>query len=178
MKGRIEELAMTRFTRISRTLMALSVALVATQVAAAGWEPDKAECIAPANPGGGWDTTCRTTAAILQKTGLLKKSMYVTNMPGGSGAVAIANVIARRKGDGTVVVAASNALTASMALKRTPSTYDDVIPLAMIGREYSGIFVRTDSPLRTLADLVAALKKDPGSVTFGGGSSPGGQDHI
>ena len=78
---------------------AAAAALAAAAAPAAAWEPEKAECIAPANPGGGWDTICRVSSAVLQKTGALKTSMYVTNQPGGSGAVAIASVIAKRKGD-------------------------------------------------------------------------------
>ena len=62
--------------------------------------------IAPSNPGGGWDAICRNSANVFKKTGTLKSTMYVTNMPGGSGAVAIANVIAKRKGDGDLLVAA------------------------------------------------------------------------
>jgi putative tricarboxylic transport membrane protein len=145
----------------------------------AAWEPKgQTECIAPSNPGGGWDAICRTTSAVLQKTGMLKSPMYVTNMPGGSGAVAIANVITKRKGDTNLIVAASNALTFTMSMGRTPHTYKDIIPLAQVGAELSGFFVQPDSKFKTLTDLVAALKADPKSVTFAGGSAPGSLDHI
>lgn len=158
----------------------LSGAIGAMAATPAGaWEPKgQGECIAPSNPGGGWDMTCRTTAAVLQKTGMFKDSIYVTNMPGGSGAVAIANVIAKRKGDTNLIVAASPALTFTIALGRTPHAYKDVIPIAQIGAEIGGFFVKEDSKYKTLADLVAALKADPKSVSFSGGSAPGGQDHM
>jgi putative tricarboxylic transport membrane protein len=146
---------------------------------ASAWEPKgQGECIAPANPGGGWDITCRTTSAVLQKTGLFKESIYVTNMPGGSGAVAIASVIAKRKADTNLIVAASNALTFTVALGRTPHTFKDVIPLAQVGAEIGGFFVKADSKYKTLADMIAALKGNPKAVTFAGGSAPGGQDHM
>lgn len=162
--------------RLQTLLAAVALALVAAPATA--WEPDKAECIAPANPGGGWDTICRATSAVLQKTRALKPTMYVTNQPGGSGAVAIASVIAKRKGDPGLVIAASNSLSFTMAMGRTPHTYKDVIPLAQIAAENGGFFVRADSKLKTLADLVAALKADPTSVSFAGGSAPGSLDHI
>jgi putative tricarboxylic transport membrane protein len=147
--------------------------------AMAAWEPKgQTECIAPANPGGGWDAICRTTAAVLQKSGITKETMYVSNMPGGSGAVAIANVIAKRKGDTNLLVAASNSLTFTIAMKRTPHTFNDVTPLAQVGAEIGGFFVKVDSKFKTLADLVDALKKDPKAATFAGGSAPGGLDHI
>ncbi|MEW6261553.1 MAG: tripartite tricarboxylate transporter substrate binding protein [Thermodesulfobacteriota bacterium] len=147
--------------------------------AALAWEPkDQCECIAPANPGGGWDAICRTSSAVLQKAGLVKPNVYVTNMPGGSGAVAIANVITKRKGDPNLIVAASNALTFTMSMKRTPHTYDDIIPLAQVGAEIGGYFVKADSKYKTLADLIKALKADPKAANFAGGSAPGGLDHI
>jgi putative tricarboxylic transport membrane protein len=143
------------------------------------WEPKgSVEFIAPANPGGGWDTICRTSARTLEKTKLMTLPAFVTNMPGGSGAVAIANVVEKRKGDANLLVAGSNALTFSMAIKRTAYTYKDVIPLAQVATEYGGYVVTADSKFKTLADLVAALKADPSSVSFSGGSAPGGLDHI
>jgi putative tricarboxylic transport membrane protein len=151
----------------------------AAATSALAWEPKgQGECIAPSNPGGGWDMTCRTTSAILQKTGLFKESIYVTNMPGGSGAVAIASIVAKRKGDTNLIVAASPALTFTIALGRTPQTYKDVIPIAQIGAEIGGFFVKDDSKYKTLADIANAMKADVKSVSFSGGSAPGGQDHM
>ena len=164
--------------RVSYVLLALA-ALAGASSPAAAWEPKgQGECIAPSNPGGGWDMICRTTASLLQKSGVYKDSIYVTNMPGGSGAVGIANVVAKRKADTNLIVAASNSLTFTIALRRTPHTYKDVIPIAQIVADLGGFFVKTDSKLKTLDDLVQALKADPRSVSFGGGSAPGGGDHI
>jgi putative tricarboxylic transport membrane protein len=155
-----------------------AAALAFATPAAAAFSPERPECIAPANPGGGWDAICRNTANVFQKTGALKSTMYVTNMPGGSGAVAIANVITKRKGDNDLLVAASNSLTFTMAAGRTPHTYADVVPLAQIAAEHGGFFVKADSRYKTLGDLIAALKADPASVSFAGGSAPGSLDHI
>lgn len=155
------------------------IASAAAVAPATAWEPKgQGECIAPSNPGGGWDMTCRSTSAVLQKTGMFKESIYVTNMPGGSGAVAIANVITKRKGEPNLIVAASNALTFTVALGRTPHTYKDIIPIAQIGAEIGGFFVRDDSKYKTITDIVNALKADIKSVSFSGGSAPGGQDHM
>jgi putative tricarboxylic transport membrane protein len=170
---------MKRITFFSVLLIAAG-GLLALQCAPAGaWEPSEGvEFIAPANPGGGWDTICRTSARVLQKTGLITKPIYVSNMPGGSGSVAIAYVVKKRKGDSHLLVAASNSVTFSMAIKRALYTYDDVTPLAQVASEYGGYMVRADSRFKNLGDLVAALKADPKSVTFGGGSAPGSMDHI
>jgi putative tricarboxylic transport membrane protein len=161
-------------------LLAVVAGVLALQgPVAAAWEPKgQMECIAPSNPGGGWDAICRTTAGVLQKTGITKETMYVTNMPGGSGAVAIANVITKRKGETNLLVAASNSLTLTIAMKRTAHTFNDVIPLAQVGAEMGGFFVKADSKYKTLADLTDALKKDPKAASFAGGSAPGSLDHI
>ena len=160
-------------------LAVIAGALALPTAAPAAWEPKgQLECIAPSNPGGGWDAICRTTAGVLQKSGITKETMYVTNMPGGSGAVAIANVITKRKGDTNLLVAASNSLTLTIAMKRTAHTYNDVIPLAQVGAEMGGFFVKADSPYKTLTDLANALKKDPKAASFAGGSAPGSLDHI
>jgi putative tricarboxylic transport membrane protein len=160
-------------------LAAVAGVLALHAPAMAAWEPKgQLECIAPSNPGGGWDTICRTSATVLQKSGITKETMYVTNMPGGSGAVAIANVITKRKGDTNLLVAASNSLTLTIAMKRTAHTFNDVIPLAQVGAEMGGFFVKADSKYKTLADLANALKKDPKAASFAGGSAPGSLDHI
>jgi len=160
-------------------VVTMALVLSALTPASAAWEPKgQLECIAPANPGGGWDAICRTTAAVLQKAGITKETMYVTNMPGGSGAVAIANVITKRKAETNLLVAASNSLTLTIAMKRTAHTYNDVIPLAQVGAEMGGFFVKADSPYKNLTDLANALKKDPKAATFAGGSAPGSLDHI
>jgi putative tricarboxylic transport membrane protein len=160
-------------------LAAVAGVLALHAPAMAAWEPKgQLECIAPSNPGGGWDTICRTSATVLQKSGITKDTMYVTNMPGGSGAVAIANVITKRKGDTNLLVAASNSLTLTIAMKRTAHTFNDVIPLAQVGAEMGGFFVKADSKYKTLADLANALKKDPKAASFAGGSAPGSLDHI
>ncbi len=158
---------------------ALALSLFAEVPSLAAWEPSgKVEFIAPANPGGGWDTICRTSVRVLEKTGLLTQPAFVTNMPGGSGSVAIAHVVEKRKGDPNLLVAASNSLTFSMALKRTPYDYTSVIPLAQVASEYGGYVVRADSAYKTLADLVNVMKSDPQQITFAGGSAPGSLDHI
>jgi len=146
---------------------------------AIAWEPSEAiDFIAPSNPGGGWDTICRTSARVLQKTGLITQPIYVSNMPGGSGSVGIAYVVNKRKSDAHLLVAASNSVTFSMAIKRALYTYDDVTPLAQVASEYGVYMVRADSRFKTMDDLVKELKDDPGSVTFSGGSAPGALNHI
>ena len=77
-------------------LAAAAVALVAPLAA---FTPGNVECIAPVNPGGGWDFVCRTVGKLLTDTGILSSPVQVTNMPGAVGAVAYANVASKRPDD-------------------------------------------------------------------------------
>jgi putative tricarboxylic transport membrane protein len=54
----------------------------------------------------------------------------------------------------------------------------DATALAKLIEDPGAVFVPADSPLKTINDLVAAWKADPSKVTIGGGSSPGGPDHL
>lgn len=51
-----------------------------------------AECIAPANPGGGWDFTCRQIGKTMYDIGAVDKPIQVTNMAGGGGGLAFSHV--------------------------------------------------------------------------------------
>ena len=74
-----------------------------------------AECIAPANPGGGWDFTCRTIGKIMFDIGVVDKPIQVTNMAGGGGGLAFSHVVNDRNEDGDLIVAASSATATRLA---------------------------------------------------------------
>jgi len=151
---------------------------------AAGCRPRAAasrgtECLAPANPGGGWDLACRTLARALTDLDLVPGAVRVTNLPGAGGGVAFAHTVARRCGDAGLVVSASPATVLRLAqgqYGRLQAT--DVRWIGAIATEYGTLTVRENSPLRTLEDLVAAWRRDPASVIVSGVSATAGQDHI
>ncbi len=138
-----------------------------------------AECIAPANPGGGWDFTCRQVARILQEIGLEKDLVQVTNLAGAGGGVAYTRVVAERNTDSNLIVAASSATTTRLAQNAFAGmTADQVRWLGTIGGDPGVIVVAKDSPFQTINDLVEAVKADPSKVVFAGGSAVGGFDHL
>ena len=63
------------------------------------FNPTNPECIAPANPGGGWDFTCRQVGKTMQDLGLIDTTMQVVNLAGGGGGVAFAEVVNKREDD-------------------------------------------------------------------------------
>ena len=137
------------------------------------------ECIAPANPGGGWDFTCRQIGKILYDIKQVDKPVQVTNMAGGGGGLAFAHVVNERNADTDLIVAASSATTTRLAQNAYGgATADQVRFVGAIGADPGVIVVAKDSPFKNLKDLVDAIKADPSSVTFAGGSAAGGFDHL
>lgn len=138
-----------------------------------------AECIAPANPGGGWDFTCRQIGKIMYDIGAVDQPVQVTNMSGAGGGLAYNHVVAERNDDADLIVAASSATTTRLAQNAYAGmTADQVRFVGAIGADPGVIVVAADSPFQTLGDMVDAIKADPGSVAFAGGSAVGGFDHL
>ncbi|MGI9502805.1 MAG: Bug family tripartite tricarboxylate transporter substrate binding protein, partial [Geminicoccaceae bacterium] len=138
-----------------------------------------AECIAPANPGGGWDFTCRQIGKIMFDIGAVDQPVQVTNMAGAGGGLAYAHVVNERNEDADLIVAASTATSTRLAQNAYAGmTADQVRFVGAIGADPGVIVVGKDSPYQSLGDLVDAVKADPGSVAFAGGSAVGGFDHL
>ncbi|MCU4653736.1 tripartite tricarboxylate transporter substrate-binding protein [Roseibacterium sp. SDUM158016] len=152
---------------------AFAAALTVTAVPASA-----TECIAPSNPGGGWDFTCRTIGRILSELGLVDGNVQVTNMPGGVGAVTFAMVAAERPDDADLIVATSTVGITQIAQGRYPAPLDAMRYLAMLGADVGVIAVDNDSPIQTLAELNAAMVEDPTALVTAGSSGAGGWDHI
>ncbi|MGP1395209.1 MAG: Bug family tripartite tricarboxylate transporter substrate binding protein [Inquilinaceae bacterium] len=163
----------TRFFKALAAGAVLGLSLSVTNAATA------TECIAPANPGGGWDFTCRQIGKILYDIEAVDNPVQVTNMAGAGGGLAFTTVVNERNDDPDLIVAASSATTTRLAQNAFGgATADQVRFVGAIGADPGVIVVADDSPFQTLGDLVDAIKADPGSVAFAGGSAAGGFDHI
>lgn len=164
---------------ISKTIFAAVAVSGSVAFSAQAFEPDNVECIAPANPGGGWDFTCRQVGKTLSDLGLVPNQVQVTNMAGGGGGVAYAYVVTERADDPNLLVAASTATTTRLAQDQFVGlTADQVRWVGSLGADYGAIVVAADSPYQSINELVDAVKADPSSVTFAGGSAAGGYDHL
>ena len=163
--------------QLLRTLTA-SILLMSTS-ALAEQAPSRTECIAPAKPGGGFDLTCKLIQVSMMETGAIEKPMRVTYMPGGVGAVAYNAIVAQRPAEaGTVVAFSGGSLLNLSQGKFGRYGVDDVRWLASVGTDYGMIAVRSDSPWKTLKDLLTSMEKDPNSVVIGAGASIGSQDWM
>ena len=134
------------------------------------------QIMAPAAPGGGWDTTAREMQTVLQ-TGIINQSVEVYNVEGAGGTIGLAQLVSDNEGDPNTLMMMGLVMVGAIATNQAQVTLDDVTPVARLTTEYEVIVVPRDSKYQTLADLVADFKADPGAISWAGGSA-GGTDHI
>lgn len=130
----------------------------------------------PNTPGGGYDITARTLAKNAEDAGLTH-SIEVFNLPGAGGTVGLTRLVGEH-GNGKLALSMGLGVVGAVHTNKSPSTLADTTPIARLTEEPGIVVVSKDSPYRTIADLLAAWKKDPARVPVGGGSSPGGPDHL
>ncbi|MGE0815996.1 MAG: tripartite tricarboxylate transporter substrate-binding protein [Vicinamibacterales bacterium] len=132
--------------------------------------------VAPAAPGGGWDQTARAMQAALQAAGLVHTSS-VENIPGAAGTIGLARFIGTERGSRDVLMLSGLIMLGAVVTHQSPVTLREVTPIARLVGEYEVVVVPAASPIATLADLVAAFRAAPESISWGGGSA-GGTDQI
>ncbi|MES2260726.1 MAG: tripartite tricarboxylate transporter substrate-binding protein [Pseudomonadota bacterium] len=150
--------------------------LLTTAVAQAA----RVECIVPSKPGGAMDLTCKLAQKGLQALAEdAGKDLRISYLPGGIGAVAWHSLVSQRRAEPNTLVAFSGGSLLNLAQgKFGKATAGDVRWVAALGADYGMIAVRADSPYKTLADLVAALKKHPEKVLIGVSGTIGSQDWL
>ncbi|MGQ7249358.1 Bug family tripartite tricarboxylate transporter substrate binding protein [Halomonas sp. V046] len=163
-----------------RTATITLAALTALPLTAFAFEPGQGvECIAPSDPGGGWDFTCRTGGQVLSELNLVPGNVQTINMAGAGGGVAYAHVVSKREGDEDLVIAASTAVPTRLAQGQFPGMDMDMVRwIGTVGSDYGVIAVTNDSPYQTLGELMDAIKSEPRAVKFAGASAKGGWDHL
>ncbi len=130
----------------------------------------------PNTPGGGYDTTARTTARVLQEAGIAP-DVQVFNLPGAGGTVGLQRIVNER-GNGTLALQMGLGVVGASHVLHSTATVARTTPLARLIEEAGAVVVRSDSPYRTIDELVTAWRAAPGHVSVGGGSAPGGPDHL
>ena len=145
---------------------AAALALAAPRARAA-WAPDRpVQVILPGPAGGGLDVMARTLLPHVQRH-LPGASFVVVNRPAASGQLAF-EAVAAAAPDGTTLGVAPVPLINTVAIER-PVRYrlEDLTWLVNVVDDPGALFVRADSPFRSLADLLAAARAKPGEVRAG-----------
>ncbi len=131
----------------------------------------------PNSPGGGYDQTGRAAVDTMEELGTTGGTFDVTNVIGAGGSVAMTELM-NEKGDEQVMMTVGLGVVGSLYSFGNDFKLQDATPLAQLIEEYEAVLVPASSPFKTIGDLVEAWKADPGEVVVGGGSSPGGPDHL
>jgi putative tricarboxylic transport membrane protein len=132
--------------------------------------------MAPAGPGGGWDQTARTIQAVMQDEGIAG-SVQVMNVPGAGGTIGLAQFVNQAKGDPSQLIVGGYVMVGAILTNKSPVNLGMVTPVARLTGEQVAIVAPAQGAIQSIDDLVAALKADPGAVSWAGGSA-GGVDHI
>jgi putative tricarboxylic transport membrane protein len=136
---------------------------------------DDLQIMAPADPGGGWDSTARAMAPVLEDVGEVSAEVY--NVGGAGGTIGLSQFAEEATGDPHQLMVMGLVMVGGIITNESQVTLDDVTPLASLTSEQEAIVVAADSEYETLEDLVAAWQADPTAISWGGGSA-GGTDHI
>ncbi len=163
-------------------IVILALALVAgcgssQQTKQAAKYPDRPiEFVVPYSAGGGSDIIARTIADIVSKNKFSDQPITVINKPGGSGAVGNAYVFAK-KGDKYTLMTMNSGHALSALVNKAEVTAAMMTPIANLAMDDVLIAVKADSPYKTFADLLKAVKEKPETVTIGG-VGMGSEDHL
>ena len=156
-----------------RSLAALAAAGSLPMAAQAG---ATVKMMIPANPGGGWDTTGRALGKALLESKAADAVNY-DNKGGAAGALGLAQFVNASKGDPNALMVMGAVMLGGIITGKPPVNLSQCTPIARLTSEYNVFVLPANSPFKTMADVVAQLKKDPGSVKWGGGSR-GSTEHI
>ena len=173
--------SITRRIIYTAILSLLSFVIVATQKTALAenrWAPEKTiTIIAPSNPGGGWDQTARFLQHAITTEDLSPVGVEVVNRGGAGGTIGLGELVDRYKGDPYKLMVTGFGMNGAVVMHGSKHSLLGGTPLARLTGEYQAIAVPMNSPIHSIDDLVAALKRDPDAVSIGGGSA-GGADQI
>jgi putative tricarboxylic transport membrane protein len=130
----------------------------------------------PANPGGGWDTTGRALGKALVDSGAAATVIF-ENKGGAAGALGLAQFVNSSKGDANALMVMGAVMLGGQITGKPPVSLSQATPIARLTSEYNVFVLPANSPFKSMAEVIAQLKKDPGSVKWGGGSR-GSTEHI
>ena len=162
-----------------RALVAAAAALsFANPVFSGGHQVvDSIHFLIPGGAGGGWDGTARGTGEALTNAGLVGSASF-ENMSGGGGGKAIGYLIENAESNyGTLMVNSTPIVIRSLT-GVFPHNFRDLTLVAGTIGDYAALVVGKDSSLNSMSDLMDAYRADPSGTAIGGGSVPGGMDHL
>ena len=164
-----------KFIQKLRAGAAFALAALTATAPAWAWPERPIEIIVGFATGGGTDITARTLAQHLGK--VLGASVVVNNKPGASGALGLSQV-ARAKPDGYTLGMTNFPGLLTLPIERQAGfSTADFAYLGNLVRDPSAFSVSMDSPYKSIADVIAAAKKSPATISYGS-TGAGTDDHL
>jgi len=136
-----------------------------------------AKVMAPGGPGGGYDAAARVPLQAMQEAGIFTDGFQVTNKGGAGGTIGLAEFINTSKNDDNAIMSMGAILVGGIILNKSPVTLDTVTPLVRLMDDADVLAVPMNSPIKTVDDVLKALRANPGALPIGGGSV-GGVDQV
>ena len=167
----------TTFMKRAAPYSAVLASLIGV-VPAQAWEPSKpVEFVVPAGTGGGADQMARLIQGIVVKHKLMKETMIVVNKSGGAGAEGFLDIKGAKGDPHKLVVTLSNLFTTPMATG-VPFNWRDMTPVSMMALDQFVLWVNAESPYKTAAEYLVAVKA-AGPLKFKmGGTGSKQEDQI
>jgi len=157
-------------------LKSLAALAAAGSLPKLAWAGANLKMMIPANPGGGWDGTGRALGEALRDA-KVADSVSFENKGGAAGAIGLAQFFNASKGDPNALMVMGAVMLGGIITGKPPVSVTQLTPIARLTNEYNVFVLPENSPFKTMKDVVEQLKKDPGSVKWGGGSR-GSTEHI
>jgi putative tricarboxylic transport membrane protein len=167
--------SVTRRTLLGGALSVPALALTgcAGTVARPG-DLSRLRIMAPASPGGGWDTTARLLQRVIRSTGLAR-NVQVFNVEGAGGTIGLGQL--SRESDDALLMMMGLVMVGAVETNKSQVKLTQVTPIARLVGEAEIIVVPGDSPYNSLADFVEAWGQNTRELPVAGGSA-GGTDQI
>jgi putative tricarboxylic transport membrane protein len=152
------------------------VLLAAAVTPALAQDFGRIEMLVPGGPGSGQDQAARAYEQAMRAEKLISGAQII-HYAGGGGMIAISQFLTSKVGNGNAVVTQGAGHLSFPLTNKTPVSLNDVVPLARLGGEYELLVVRRDSEFKTIDDLIAKYKANPGPIVWAAGSR-GSTDHV
>jgi putative tricarboxylic transport membrane protein len=163
--------------KIKHLIASIGVCFLASSVTHAQPAPypvARVSLVTHSSPGGGTDVFLRDFSKQLST--VMKTSFAVENIRGGSGATAVA-AVAKGAPDGSIFYGTTPTYIQTTLLSKPPVGYDGLDPMLIVFLDPELIYTRADSPHKTLADVMAFAKANPGKSRWGA-SNPASLERI
>jgi tripartite-type tricarboxylate transporter receptor subunit TctC len=164
----------TRRSLLTAALAALTFSAACLPAAAQNYPSRPITLIVPWGAGGGTDATARIIGSLMEKE--LGQPVTVVNRTGGSGVVGHA-AIASAAPDGYTIGLATVEISMMHWQGLTELSGASYTPIGLVNADPAGIQVRADAPYKTVNDLLAAIKANPGKFKASG-TGQGGIWHL